>query len=110
MGPLASRLVAVRYKEGLFLSRHGEPSDTKRVACHHGTRSPQIPYGSEGFQILRVEASFSNKHSLVGNNGGSPVWGLEESQTFFRSKKPKYYRRYTGHRGLGGYFGTTYAT
>ena len=76
-------------------SRYGGPSD---------------PYGSEGFQVLRVEASFPNKHSLVDNKGGSPAWGLEENQTFFRSMKPKYYRRYTGHRELGGYFGTTYAT
>jgi hypothetical protein len=81
------------------------PSDTKSVPG-----SPQIPYGSEGFQILRVEPSFPNKHSLVGNKLGSPAWGLGESQTVFRIMKPKYYRRYTGHREWGGYFGTTYAT
>jgi hypothetical protein len=85
-------------------------SDTKRVSFYQGMGSTQIPYGSEGFQILRVETSFPNKHSLVGDKGGSPAWGLEQSQTIFRSMKPKYYRRYTGHRELGGYFGTTYAT
>jgi len=86
------------------------PSDTKRVPCLHGTGSHQLPYGSEVFQILRVESSFPNKHSLVGNKLGSPAWELEKSQTVFRSMKPKYYRRYTGHREWGGCFGTTYAT
>jgi len=46
----------------------------------------------------------------MGKKGGFPAWGLEESQTVFRNMKPKYYKRYTGHRELGKYFGTTNVT
>jgi hypothetical protein len=77
----------------------GSPQILRGVPCHHDTGSPQIPYGSEGFRILRVEGKFPNKHSLVGNKGGSPAWGLEESQTFFSEYETEILQ--TQHRASG---------